>query len=103
MERNISVECKQVRMEEHSKNILDLYPKKFFLPAHKVSDNIGMTDQDIVGICSLISIGTVKVLPESSLNSSTIFVKLLIGFDLRENVFLTAGCIPATKILSTYG
>ena len=47
------------------------------LPAHKISDHIGMAYDNINGVFLLINVGPVKVLPESCFNSGSFLIELL--------------------------
>ncbi len=46
-------------------------------PADEVSDDVSVTDDDLDRVVLLLHVGTVDVLPESSLDSRPIFVKSL--------------------------
>ena len=49
----------------------------YTLPAHKISDHIGMAYDNIDGVFLLINVSPVKVLSESSFNPGSFLIELL--------------------------
>ena len=54
------------------------------LPAYKVSDDVGVADNDLKGVVILADVRAVKVFPESALDPSTVHEKLGDVFTFRE-------------------
>ena len=49
-----------------------------FLPANKVSDDVGVADDDFIAVFLLFVACTMKVLPECCLNTGSVLEELLI-------------------------
>lgn len=49
------------------------------VPAHNIADHVGMADKDLVAVFFLLRVSSMNEVSKSSLNSSSIFVILLMA------------------------
>lgn len=52
-------------------------PRETNTPAHKIADDIGMTDDDLVAVLLLLGVSAVDVAAEGSLDPGPVLVVLL--------------------------
>lgn len=67
------------------------------VPADNIADHVGMTDKDLIAVLLLLYVSSMNEVPKRSLNSSSIFVILLMAQSSDLNTAQSTVCTLATS------